>query len=319
MFLGTVRRVQGEVQVTKPGEKIVGGFSSDSRGHALKAHLAKNTMSKNGLEIDYMNKKMIGMAAIGCLLFAQQASASLVTALDGYMGPLYFDLSGYSKSLDTGGETWGVVTVNGVFKDQAQTVANRLWGSEANDQIYGMFYGLTDNYITPTSTGFSIGQEGGSFALYGVPGDVDLMLGPSGRTGNTYAGMGSNLLFEGNFDSGVDPSNNAITVIQTVLNDSSPTVGEGVGYGSVTGGSLYAQLDSDSIVDSTGGIHDLLFSFNVNLPTEAAAAAGWSQSLTDPIEANAVPEPASVLLFGAGLIGAAGISRRKFNAKKSTK
>lgn len=264
-----------------------------------------------------MKKKLIGVVAIGCLIAAQQASAGLDTALDGYVGPLYFDLSGYSKSLDTGGETWGVVTVNGVFKDQAQTVANRLWGSSTFDQVYGMFYGLTDVYTTPTSTGFSIGQKGGYFAMYGVAGDVDLLQGTAGRTSvSTYNGMGSNLLFDGHFDSGVDPLNNLVTVVQTVLNDKSPTSGEGVGYGSVTGGSLFSQLNSNSIIDSTNGIHDLSFSFNVLLPTAAAAAVGWNQSLTDPISANAVPEPASMLLFGSGLISAAGFARRKYRAKK---
>ncbi|WP_306547595.1 PEP-CTERM sorting domain-containing protein [Desulfobulbus sp.] len=258
-----------------------------------------------------MKKKVIGLVGVGCLLVAGQASATLVGALAGYQGPLYFDLSGYSKSLDKG-ETWGVITVNGVFADQLQTADNRLWGSEVGDQIYGVFYGLTDNYITKTSTGFSIGQQGGGFTLYTVAHGVDLLQGPDDRIGEDgYTGMGSDVLLKGVFEPGVDPLNASVTVVQTVLDDKSPTSGQGIGYGSVTSGALYSQLNSDMIVDSSDGVHDMLFSFNVLLPDEDGAEVEWSQSLTDPIEAHTapVPEPATMLLFGAGLMGLAFMGR----------
>jgi len=266
-----------------------------------------------------MKKTLMGLVGMGCLLMAGQASASLVDVLAGYQGPLYFDLFGYSKSLDTGGETWGVVTVNGVFKDQEQTVDNRLWVSSANDQMYGMFYGLTDVYNLPTTlpggqSGWSIGQKGGSFNMYAVADGVDLMQGPTGRTTvDGYNGMVGELLFQGTFDGGVDPLNPIVTVVQTVLDVNSPTAGQGRGYGSLTGGSLYSLLDSNMIIDSSGGTHDMSFSFNVNLPTTAAAGVGWSQALTDPLEAHTaapVPEPGTMLLFGTGLIGLAAVGRK---------
>jgi hypothetical protein len=265
-----------------------------------------------------MKKTVLGMVAMGCLLMAGQASATLVESLAGYQGPLYFDLSGYSKSLDTGGETWGVITVNGVYSNQIQDFDYLLWGATSTDRIYGMFYDLTDKYTKSATlpdgqSGWSIGQVGGGFVLYSVAGGVNLLGGPGDRIGKDgYNGMGDNVLLKGVFDGGVDPSDPQVTIIQTVLSLNSPTAGQGRGYGSLTGGSLYSMLNSNMITDSSGGTHDMSFSFNVNLPDAISEEAGWSQSLTDPMVAHTspVPEPGTMLLFGTGLMGLAAVGRK---------
>ena len=86
-------------------------------------------------------------------------------------------------------------------------------------------------------------------------------------------------------------------------------------YLSVTGGSMAALFDTDywtlTKADGTTVTADL---HNKN-SFDAFNARGWNATSEDPVEGftAVIPEPATFFLFGIGLLGFAGITRKKTN------
>jgi hypothetical protein len=255
-----------------------------------------------------MKKTTIGLLAIGSLLVAGQAMASSFPgSIAGYVGPISLKYSGYTQTV--GGVTSGAVSVTDMFESSTAGSHGELavWSPSLTDHVYAIVGGFVDSSITPST----IYSTGGTFSLYETTSTFDVSSGPSVMAAIQGAGT---LLATGKF---VPVDGAGDTLVQSILINGSNITGSGNAYGDVTGGPMMSQLAGHSQLFNS----DLWFSFNYShiVTGGVSNTTHWDQSvdipgfyLTDPVVGNSVPEPATMLLFGTGLLGLAGIGRRKF-------
>lgn len=210
-------------------------------------------------------------------------------------------------------DNWGIFRVTTIM-DTAPATSVDVWTSAtSNYEITGMFYGLDVAAVAAAGfAGFDVGFVGGALDLYIQDKTAlgytafDKTLGLGGRTGlNSYTGVtDGTMLAHSVFVPGIVPTIPALTNLSSVTALTSPLSGNGTGYLNVIPGTG----DWSDVIVPGPGNKDLFLSFNF---TTNNVPGDWSVVSDDPVTGSAVPEPGTMVLLGSGLLGLAGLARRR--------
>lgn len=246
-----------------------------------------------------MKKIVMTLAALA--LAATAANAEPI--LNGYVGPVTIKYIGFENLVTAPGEI-----LSGYYRvteiDNANTLAP-IWSQSATQQITGVFTGLDTSSITPAL--------GGGVTIDFTKGSTQLYYNTAGSfvaTNPASASLGTQILGV-NFVPGIDPNDSTATFQADLKALTGFTNGSGTGYGAVVAGSgqLATELDSNTYL---GGAADLYFTATLTDMTGKHPVNPLYPVLeSDPVSGAAVPEPGTLALLGAGMLGLIGFKRRK--------
>lgn len=249
-------------------------------------------------------------------------------------GPIEIKFTGVTAASADGGaglfgsgieSTFGAGYV-GDIHDQNNS-SNIFWqpGNATGSMSY-MLWGMADDSFTPDgfggfnlyNKGCTVGPNcdgkihitfyldnttamGGTNPGYAGAGSVS----PASRVGNTLGGLtDGNMIMDWILVPGVVVGDPTTTLFQHVSALTLPATGNG---------SFYAECISGSACSTFNQIGPDFFGvFTLkNNTTTPAGRNGWTGAIADPVVGVAIPEPTTVLLFAAGLLGLAGVARRR--------
>jgi len=217
---------------------------------------------------------------------------------------------GYTITADTLGnadgaeDTWGIGSVASITPIPVSTP---IFSRSASQELTFMFYGFDDDVLTsPNILGATtiLSKLGHISAYLDVTPDFDGTLGTGGRTGTSaYSGATDGLL--------------VLDLAPVDLSGFGHTLSSGFDFLTSSGsGAMYLATTGlgawDSVYDTNTQLYgsDLSFTFTVR-DNSSPTVGNWVVRGDAGGDANVIPEPTTMLLFGVGMLGLGAIRRKR--------